>query len=62
MERIRTKKLSNYFKKEDIPDHIQDVGDDITGQVIACEHGGKCLEQCTEAFKIISEEFKFYKK
>ena len=50
------------LKKEDIPDHIQDVGDDITGQVIACEHEGKCLEQCTEAFKIISEEFKFYKR
>lgn len=47
---------------EDMVDNIKDVQDDITDQIINCDHVGKCLEQCTESFKIISEEFKFYKK
>ena len=47
---------------ENIPDNITDVNDDIVNKVIACEHGGKCKDQCTEAFKIIPEEFKFYKR
>ncbi len=47
---------------KDIPDNIQYVSEEIVGKVIACEHGGKCKEQCTEAFKIIPEEFKFYKR
>ncbi len=50
------------LKTEDIPDHINDISDDITNQIISCEHKGTCLEQCTESFKIIPEEFKFYKK
>ena len=31
-------------------------------KIIECEHSGKCKDQCTEAFKIIPEEFKFYKR
>ena len=50
------------LKIKDIPDHIKDVKDDITNQVIECEHNGKCMEQCTEAFKIVPEEIKFYKR
>ncbi len=50
------------IENKDIPDDIKNVTDDIVNKVIACEHGGKCKEQCTEAFKIISEEFKFYKR
>ena len=49
-------------ENEDIPDNIQYVTEDIVGKVIACEHAGLCKEQCTEAFKIIPEEFKFYKR
>jgi CxxC-x17-CxxC domain-containing protein len=30
-------------------------------EVIECDHKGKCNHQCTEAFKITPEEFKFYK-
>ncbi len=45
-----------------IPDNIQDVGEEVVGKVIACEHTGFCKEQCTEAFKIVPEEFRFYKK
>ena len=50
------------MKTADIPNVIGDVKDDIVNQVIACEHDSKCKEQCTEAFKIVPEEFKFYKR
>ncbi|MEK7564047.1 MAG: hypothetical protein AAB510_00560 [Patescibacteria group bacterium] len=47
---------------EDIPDNITDVTDDIVGKVLPCLHKGACKQQCTEAFKIVPEEFKFYKR
>jgi len=50
------------IENEDIPDNISEVGEDIVGKVIACEHSGKCKDQCTEAFKIVPEELKFYKR
>lgn len=50
------------LKTENIPDNIGNIGEEILNQIIACVHGGKCKEQCTEAFKIIPEEFKFYKR
>ena len=50
------------IKTEDIPDNIQEIGDDILNKVIECEHKGKCKEQCTEAFKIVPEELKFLKR
>lgn len=49
-------------KAEDLPDHIKDTDDSVLGKVIECAHGGKCSQQCTEAFKILPDEFKFYKK
>ncbi|KKQ20431.1 MAG: hypothetical protein US35_C0039G0003 [Parcubacteria group bacterium GW2011_GWA2_37_10] len=50
--------------KVDIPaENISsDINEDIIGKVIECSHKGKCNEQCTEAFKIIPEEFSFYKR
>ena len=50
------------IENKDIPDNIKDVVENIVGKVIACGHNGKCRDQCTEAFKIIPEEFKFYKR
>jgi hypothetical protein len=50
------------IENKNIPDDIKDVGDNILGKIIACGHEGQCKEQCTEAFKIIPEEFKFYKR
>lgn len=47
---------------EELPDHIKDVEDSITGKVIGCLHQGICNQQCTEAFKILPEELKFYKR
>ena len=50
------------IKTEDLPDNIKDVSDDIVGQVIECQHQGKCNEQCTEAFRIIPQELQFYQR
>ena len=50
------------IENKNIPDNIKDIGEDVVNKVIACEHAGKCKEQCTEAFKIVPEEFKFYKR
>lgn len=47
---------------ENLPDHINDVLDDIVGKVIECAHKGECNEQCTKAFKLIPQELQFYKK
>ncbi|MEX2028880.1 MAG: hypothetical protein WD963_00145 [Candidatus Paceibacterota bacterium] len=61
----REKSERNYIidiKPEDLPDHIKDVDESIIGKIIGCVHGGKCNEQCTEAFKITDMELKFLKK
>ncbi len=49
-------------KPEDLPDHIKDVDDAILKDVIGCEHGGLCTQQCTTAFKIIPDELAFYRR
>lgn len=50
------------IKTEDIPDNAVAMTEEIIGKVIECGHKGKCNEQCTEAFKVIPEEFSFYKR
>ncbi len=47
---------------ENLPDTIDDVGEEILSQVIGCEHQGLCNENCSMAFKILPEELKFYKR
>ncbi len=49
-------------KPEGLPDHIQDVNDEILKETIGCAHEGKCNHQCTTAFKIISQELQFYRR
>ncbi len=46
----------------DLPDNIKDVADSIMNEVIGCAHEGKCLHQCVGAFKIVPQEFQFYKR
>lgn len=68
----KDKEERNYtieIKNNDIPDNIKDVTDDIINKVIECAHSmdsgqahKSCNHQCTEAFKIIPEEFQFYKR
>jgi len=46
---------------KDIPDNIKDTDESIINKVIECIYKS-CNHQCTEAFKIIPEEFQFYKR
>ncbi len=46
----------------ELPDHIDNVSDSIIDQIIGCEHGGKCEDKCTTAFRIIPKELKFYRE
>ena len=50
------------LKADDLPDHIKDVDDSVLNEIIGCAHQGECREQCTTAFRIIREEFDFYKR
>ncbi|MAF80379.1 hypothetical protein CL629_04875 [bacterium] len=47
---------------KDLPDNINEIKEDILGEVIECEHKGECKEKCTTAFKITKEELQLYKK
>ena len=61
----KEKEERNYnidIKSNDLPDDINDVSDDLINKIIECKHQGKCNEQCTSAFKIIEDEFNFYKR
>ncbi len=61
----KEKEERNYkvdLKNTNIPDDISQITESVVGQIIECEHQGKCNEQCTEAFKITQEEFQFYKR
>jgi len=50
------------FKIGELPDSLNEVGDNIVGKIIECEHKGECNQLCTSAFKIIEDELIFYKK
>jgi len=61
------------IKTEDLPDHIEDVKDDIVGKIIECANSkqiqnsndqilNKEFSQCTTAFRIIPQELEFYRK
>ncbi len=45
----------------DLPDHIKDVPDTITNEVIGCANGGE-PEGCVGAFRIVPEELAFYRR
>jgi hypothetical protein len=50
------------MQPEDLPDHINDVPDSITEEVIGCIHAQNCSEKCTAAFRIIPRELDFYRQ
>ena len=47
---------------DQLPDHIKDVNDSILGDIIGCAHKGECHQQCSTAFKLISQELQFYRQ
>ena len=46
----------------EIPDHIQDIGENILNEVIECAHQGSCNQECTGAFRVVSMEVDFCKR
>ncbi|MFA6585722.1 MAG: hypothetical protein WCS86_00995 [Candidatus Paceibacterota bacterium] len=56
----RNYKITKYTA--DLPDHINEVEETITEDVIECGHKGECNHQCTEVFRIIPKEIQFYKQ
>jgi len=78
--RWRDPETRNYqitISNSQLPDHIKDVSDSITEEIIQCEHTPlsspenqqsrkpvfpSCNEQCTQAFKIIPQELQFYRR
>lgn len=46
---------------EDLPDHIKDVPETITKEIVGCLHAKSCNENCIGAFRVTSQELKFYK-
>lgn len=60
----RDLKEKNYIptiKAENLPDTIEEVTNDITNEIISCMCID-CNHQCTEAYKITSNELQFYRK
>ena len=50
-------------KAQDLPDHIQDVADSITQEIVSCAHAGiNCNQLCVSAFRITPDELTFYRK
>jgi len=45
-----------------IPLNIDQVQDSILDETLECAHLGRCNDQCSIAFRIISSELEFYKK
>jgi len=50
------------ISSEKLADDATKIDDSILKQVIACQHEGRCNEQCTGAFRIIPPELDFYRK
>ncbi len=50
------------MKTMDISRSIKQVDDSMLREIIGCVHGGKCNHECATAFKIVSEELKFYRR
>jgi hypothetical protein len=50
------------IKAEDLPDNTKDISVSIVDKNISCLHGGTCNDQCSEAFRITSQEFQFYQQ
>ena len=44
-----------------IPDSIEQTDESIMNEIIECTHQGTCEHNCTGAFKVTAEEFRFHK-
>ncbi|MBI2405958.1 MAG: hypothetical protein HYV25_00035, partial [Candidatus Harrisonbacteria bacterium] len=46
---------------EKLPDHIKDVPDTITNEVLGCLHQKQCLHACVGAFRVLPNELELYR-
>ncbi len=46
----------------DLPANINSAGEELTKEVIECEHKGNCNELCSVAFRILPKDLAFYKQ
>jgi hypothetical protein len=63
--RWKDKEERNYtidIKNEDIPDNIENTDESIINKVIECKNKDNQKAECTEAYKIIPEEYQFYRR
>ncbi len=47
------------IQSSELPDHIRDAKDEVVKEIISCPNNGNELTQCTQAYKITSEELNF---
>jgi hypothetical protein len=57
-----TKNYSITKQADELPDDIEDVGEDIIKETIGCAHAGNCCHGCSTAFRLIPRELEFYKR
>jgi len=50
------------IKNEELPPKLSLTSSEITKEVIECAHKGECKENCSRAFRILPQEFEFYKR
>jgi hypothetical protein len=50
------------IKVADIPDESKDIGETITNEILECVNSKSDIEDCTTAFRIITNEASFYKR
>lgn len=55
------KSYSVSISANDLGVKIFELGENITKETIECEHQGKCIHNCTKAFRVLPEEFQIYK-
>ncbi len=50
------------LQAKDLPDSIISVSNDVTKEIVECEHPDKSFERCSTAFRITPEELLFYQR
>ncbi|MEI7810178.1 MAG: hypothetical protein WCI41_01320 [bacterium] len=50
------------IKIEDIPDDLIDITENITNEILECINSKNNFEDCTTAFRVITDEASFYKR
>ena len=55
-------RYTSTLSAQTLPDDIKTADENILKEVIGCEHDANCDQECTGAFRIITEELAFLKR